>query len=376
MASSPQSASVSTTTNALHPYRPDIDGLRAIAVLSVLLYHAFPLELRGGYVGVDVFFVISGFLITSILIEAIQSHQFSLVVFYGRRIRRIFPALVVCLVAVLAYGSVALLPSEFAQLGKHLFLAATFLSNFGLWFEAGYFDTAAAFKPLLHLWSLGVEEQFYIFWPLILWIGFRAKANILLLLASLFVLSFSFNIVASATDLTSAFYLPIGRSWELLAGAALVWFVEINLSSRTRFWISVLGVSAILIAVIAFTPEMRFPGWLAVLPVMGALAIILAGPASPVNSHFLSHPVLVRVGLISYPLYIWHWPLISFAYVIRQGKPPTPLLAAFLIGCSFLLAWATYRFVEKPVRFGSGGGVLSWRRFLLDRLVYVAVRCG
>jgi peptidoglycan/LPS O-acetylase OafA/YrhL len=336
-----------------HKYRPDIDGLRAIAVLSVVSYHAFPSALTGGFVGVDVFFVISGFLITSILIGDIETHSFSPLTFYARRIRRIFPALAVCLAAVLIYGSFALMPSEFALLGKHVFLAATFLSNVGLWYEAGYFDTAANFKPLLHLWSLGVEEQFYILWPIILWISFRAKANTILVIAFLFLLSFTVNISLSK-DVTSAFYLPIGRFWELLAGAAAVWLVGIELSSRVRLWLSVAGITAIFAAAAGFTPDMRFPGWLALLPALGTFIIILAGPAALVNNHVLSRPVLVRIGLLSYPLYVWHWPLISFAYVVRQGKPPTPLLAGLLIGCAFLLAWITFRFVEKPVRLRFG----------------------
>ena len=340
--------------NTSHKYRPDIDGLRAIAVLSVVSYHAFPLALTGGFVGVDVFFVISGFLITSILIGEIETNRFSPLTFYARRIRRIFPALAVCLAAVLVYGSFALLPSEFSLLGKHVFLAATFISNIGLWYEAGYFDTAANFKPLLHLWSLGVEEQFYILWPIILWISVRAKASTVLVLAFVFLLSFSANIALSSKDVTSAFYLPIARFWELLAGAAAVWLVEIELSSRLRFWLSVGGMTAIFVAVAGFTPDMRFPGWLALLPALGTVAIILAGPAALVNYHILSRPVLVGIGLLSYPLYVWHWPLISFAYVVRQGKPPTPLLAGLLIGCAFLLAWITFRCVEKPIRFGIG----------------------
>src|SRR4051794_18314140 len=158
-------------------YRPDIDGLRAFAVLAVVLYHAFPNEVPGGFVGVDIFFVISGFLISSILFTEISENRFSLARFYGRRVRRIFPALAVCLVSVLAYGFVCLMPFELAQLGKHVFFGAGFLSNIALWTESGYFDAAAGLKPLLHLWSLGIEEQFYIFWPVLLWLAFRIKAN-------------------------------------------------------------------------------------------------------------------------------------------------------------------------------------------------------
>src|SRR5205823_4771217 len=185
------------TVPAIDNYRPDIDGLRAFAVLSVVLYHAFPNAVRGGYVGVDVFFVISGVLISSILFTEITEHRFTLTNFYGRRIRRIFPALAVCLAAVLAYGFVCLMPSELAQLGKHVFFGAGFLSNIALWSETGYFDGTASLKPLLHLWSLGIEEQFYILWPALLWVAFRMKAKVGRLLVVLFLASFAINIALS-----------------------------------------------------------------------------------------------------------------------------------------------------------------------------------
>jgi peptidoglycan/LPS O-acetylase OafA/YrhL len=340
------------TTIPIDDYRPDIDGLRAFAVLSVVFFHAFPKGVSGGYVGVDVFFVISGFLISKILFTEIADHRFSFAIFYGRRIRRIFPALAVCLAAVLAYGFVALMPSELAQLGKHVFFGAGFLSNIVLWSESGYFDSAASSKPLLHLWSLGIEEQFYIVWPALLWIAFKIKAATGRLLALLFIASFAVNIALSITSISDDFYLPISRFWELLAGAGLAWRREIALTPSIRSLISLAGLVAMLISVAIFTPEMRFPGWLALLPVAGATAVILAGPEAMVNRIILSNRAVVFVGLISYPLYIWHWPLISYAYVIRMGKPPTPLMATALVVASFLLAWGTYRFIENPVRFG------------------------
>jgi peptidoglycan/LPS O-acetylase OafA/YrhL len=338
---------------ATENYRPDIDGLRAFAVLSVVLYHAFPKEVRGGFVGVDIFFVISGFLISSILFSEITEGRFSFTTFYGRRIRRIFPALAVCLAAVLAYGFVSLMPSELAQLGKHVFFGAGFLSNIVLWSESGYFDSAASLKPLLHLWSLGIEEQFYIFWPALLWIAFRMKAKVGRLLAVLFLASFAINVALSITNIADDFYLPVSRFWELLAGAVLAWRRPIVLTPNVQSWISFAGLAALLTSVALFTPEMRFPGWPALLPVAGAVAVILAGPGATVNRVVFSNRAVVFVGLISYPLYIWHWPLISYAYVIRLGKTPTPLMATGVVAASFLLAWATYRFVEYPVRFGA-----------------------
>jgi peptidoglycan/LPS O-acetylase OafA/YrhL len=334
-------------------YRPDIDGLRAFAVLSVVLYHAFPKEVRGGFVGVDIFFVISGFLISSILFNEMTEDRHSFTTFYGRRIRRIFPALAVCLAAVLAYGFVSLTPSELAQLGKHVFFGAGFLSNIVLWSESGYFDSAASLKPLLHLWSLGIEEQFYIFWPVLLWMAFRMKAKMGRLLALLFLVSFAINVALSITNISDDFYLPVSRFWELLAGAGLAWRRQIVLAPNVRSWISFAGLAALLTSVALFTAEMRFPGWLALLPVAGAAAVILAGPEAMVNRIVFSNRAVVFVGLISYPLYLWHWPLISYAYVIRLGKVPTPLMATALVAASFLLAWATYRFIEYPARFGA-----------------------
>jgi peptidoglycan/LPS O-acetylase OafA/YrhL len=342
------------TTTLAHNYRPDIDGLRAVAVLSVVIFHAFPDEawLPGGFIGVDVFFVISGYLISKILFSEIEQHRFSLASFYGRRIRRIFPALAVCLAAVLAYGFVVLLPSELAQLGKQVFFGASFLSNFALWSESGYFDSTATSKPLLHLWSLGIEEQFYILWPPLLWIAFKLKAAIGRLIVGLLVASFAVNIALSLTDMSSDFYLPVSRFWELLAGATLAWRRDIALNAGLKHVISLAGIAAILVSARLFTSDMRFPGWLALLPVAGSVAIILAGQNAFVNRTILSNRVAVSVGLISYPLYLWHWPLIAFSYVIR-GKPPTSFMAFGIVIASLLLAWATYRFIESPVRFSS-----------------------
>lgn len=333
-------------------YRPDIDGLRAFAVLAVLFYHAFPAALPGGFVGVDVFFVISGFLITSILIHDMSEHRFSFASFYGRRARRIFPALVVCLATILVYGFIALTPSELAQLGKHVFFGAGFLSNIALWSEAGYFDTAAVYKPLLHLWSLGVEEQFYILWPVLLWLAFWIKANIPRLLAILSIVSFGMNVALSLTSVSDDFYLPVSRFWELLAGGALALSGRIIHPAHIRSWASFAGTAALLASVALFTSGLRFPGWFALLPVAGTAAMIFAGPDAPMNRSVFASRAFVAVGLISYPLYIWHWPLISYAYIIRLGKPPTPLMGAAIIAASFVLAWLTYRFVECPVRFG------------------------
>jgi peptidoglycan/LPS O-acetylase OafA/YrhL len=348
----PQIATSMVSSRARENYRPDIDGLRAFAVLSVVFYHAFPNAVPGGYVGVDIFFVISGFLISSILLKENAEGSFSFTAFYGRRIRRIFPALTVCLAAVLAYGFVPLLPSELAQLGKHVFFGAAFLSNIAIWSETGYFGIAATLKPLLHLWSLGIEEQFYILWPAVLWIAFRLKTAIGKLVVVLFLASFTINIWQSTTSIPDDFFLPASRFWEFLAGTALALRHQIVLTPHVRSWISSAGFAVLLASILLFNSELSFPGWWALLPVNGALALIAAGPEALVNRTILSHRGAVFVGLISYSLYLWHWPLISYAYIIRLGKVPTPLMAVGLVIVSFLLAWATYHFIECPVRFG------------------------
>ncbi|CAN5193521.1 hypothetical protein BH10PSE11_BH10PSE11_08390 [soil metagenome] len=339
--------------SATENYRRDIDGLRAFAVLSVVIYHAFPGILRGGYVGVDVFFVISGFLISSILLKQLSERRFSLKSFYGRRIRRIFPALIACMFAVLAYGFVVLMPFELAQLGKHVFFGASFLSNIALFSETGYFDGTAALKPLLHLWSLGVEEQFYILWPALLWVAFRIKIPTGKLLVILFGVSFALNISLSMTMPSAAFYLPFTRFWELLAGAALAWWGQTKTTPIAHSALSLAGLTALLTSISIFNSETSFPSWPALLPVAGSMALIFAGPQAIVNRLILSNRLAVFIGLISYPLYIWHWPLISYALIIRMEKALTPLMSSALVAISILLAWITYRFIERPIRFGA-----------------------
>ena len=202
-------------------YRPDIDGLRAIAVLAVIGFHAFPAWIRGGFVGVDVFFVISGYLISTILLTGMERGSFRFSQFYMRRIRRIFPALIVVLLACMVAGWLVLFSFEYKALGKHVAGSAAFVSNFVLWNEAGYFDKAAATKPLLHIWSLGIEEQFYIVWPLLLYLVWKRKAATLALLLLLLTFSFTFNVLSS--DPAADFYSPLTRFWELMAGAVLAY---------------------------------------------------------------------------------------------------------------------------------------------------------
>ena len=212
-----------------HPaYRADIDGLRALAILAVIAFHAFPKSLRSGYTGVNVFFVISGFLISSIVFKSLVRGDFSFREFYSHRIKRIFPALLVVLASCYAIGWFVLLPGEFMQLGKHLVAGIGFVQNFVLWTEVGYFDSASEFKPLLHLWSLSVEEQFYLFYPLIIWGAWRSGLSILMILVVLGLVSFGMNIEGVRRDATMAFFLPHTRFWELLAGGLIAYIYLFN----------------------------------------------------------------------------------------------------------------------------------------------------
>jgi peptidoglycan/LPS O-acetylase OafA/YrhL len=333
-------------------YRSDIDGLRAVAVLAVVGFHAFPGFIRGGYIGVDVFFVISGYLISGIILRGLWTRQFSFWGFYARRIRRIVPALFVVLLSTTVIGWLLLLPDEYAQLEKHLISAAFFVSNFTLWSEAGYFDTASVFKPLLHLWSLGVEEQFYLLWPMALVLGWKLATKIPLCIIAIAGLSFALMIYLSHTDPTGAFYSPLSRWWELMLGAGIASFPQ--LAVKKGLWrdlLSSLGVFLILLAA-ALPLDHNFTAAALIVPTAGAGMVIAAGPLAVCNRKLLSWRPAVWIGLISYPLYLWHWPLLSFARIIDPSPPPVrsvPLKTA-LIAIAFVLAFTTYRFLEVKIR--------------------------
>jgi len=289
---------VSSTASTPY-YRADIDGLRAIAVISVLLFHAFPKWLPGGFVGVDVFFVISGFLISGIIFTDIQREQFRFATFYARRIRRIFPALILVLLFCCVFGWFFLLAEEYAALGKHSAAGAGFIANFIFWHEAGYFDSAANTKPLLHLWSLGVEEQFYIVWPLLVWLGTQWRRGILWLLAGLAAVSFYLNVTGIATHPTATFYSPQTRFWELLTGSALAWLswhhqtLWQTLGKRAGSGLSTAGMALLLYSLFKLDGNLAFPGIWAILPITGAALMIMAGQQGWLNRHLLSNRVLV-----------------------------------------------------------------------------------
>lgn len=338
------------------PYRSDIDGLRAVAVLAVVLFHAWPNMLSGGFAGVDIFFVISGYLISAILFKANHEGSFSLLNFYFYRIRRIFPALLVVLVSLLVVGWFVLLADEYRQLGKHVSAGAFFLANFAFWSEAGYFDVQSELKPLLHLWSLGIEEQYYLLWPLIVGFVWRRKIPLMPVMLGLASLSFGVGIWLLQSHAKGAFYLPVGRSWELLVGAMLAWRqyagYRVLAVQDSRFWANLSSLVGLLLVAAAITlldQSQPFPGWRALIPVIGATLLIAAGPRAWFNRVLFEAKPLVAIGLISYPLYLWHWPLLSLVRIVDGSSPP-PMLTGSAVAVAVLLATLTYFYVEKPIR--------------------------
>lgn len=337
-------------------YRRDIDGLRAVAVLAVIAFHAFPNALPGGFVGVDIFFVISGYLISGHIFESLENNRFSLLDFYGRRVRRIFPALIFVLLGCFVFGWVGLLANEFMILGKHIAASAAFVANLVFWSEAGYFDDTAVTKPLLHLWSLGVEEQFYLAWPILAWAAWRWRINALGLILFVSMLSMTINLMNVHFNPSSAFYSPLSRVWELLIGAG---FAEIErrryapLLQATSAVVSILGAFLIAIGLWQIREGDAFPGLVVAIPTVGAALLIAAGPNAPINRHVLATKPAVFVGLISYPLYLWHWPLLSFTRIVESATPDH-IVRLWLVVATFVLATLTYLLVERPIRFGPG----------------------
>ena len=347
-------------------YRRDIDGLRAIAVLPVLAFHAFPDWLPGGFMGVDVFFVISGFLISRIIQRELEAARFGFVDFYLRRARRILPSLAIVLLAVLVVGWFLLIPGEYKHIGKHVAAGAAFVSNMVLLDESSYFDPSSETNPLLHLWSLAVEEQFYLAWPLLLFLAWRAPALRHWTIASLLLASFALNALWVRTDQPLAFYSPLSRVWELAVGALLAQVLaaygfdtappsqrgsrrlaDVSIRDLTSF----AGAALIAASLALLDKTQAFPGWWALLPTLGAACLIAAGPAAVFNRLILSSQPLVWIGLVSFQLYLWHWPLLVFERrLFLDESTSTTRLAALAL--SFPLAWATYSLVDKPIRLG------------------------
>jgi len=321
-------------------YRPDIDALRGIAVLLVVLFHAFPQYLSGGFIGVDIFFVISGYLITLIILN---DPQFSILDFYNRRIRRLFPALVTVLISCLIIGWLTLYPQELQQLAKHVSYASAFILNFGLISEHGYFDIENHRKPLMHLWTLSIEEQFYLFWPLLILTSFtflKTSKAALILLCTVVIGSFGLNLYAVESHTQTVFFHTLSRIWQIGLGAILAFNHKHTTSPIARPSLAVLGSCLIFLAIILLDENIAYPGLYGLMPCIGTLFILHA------HANFKHHFGLIKLGLISYPLYLWHWVIFSFMYIYTGHQSSAIwMLAAILLSIS--LAFLTYRYIEK-----------------------------
>jgi peptidoglycan/LPS O-acetylase OafA/YrhL len=333
-------------------WRPDIEGLRGVAVLAVLVFHAFPSWLSGGFVGVDVFFVISGYVVARLIIAELADGRFRLSAFYGRRARRIFPALVTVLLASLCVAPFVVGSEDYKALGLQVAATAVFMANFWALSVSGYFETEAAYQPLIHLWSLGVEEQFYALLPVtltLLWRYCRHRVGLMLVLATM--ASFVACVIVTAKDGNAAFYLPMTRFWELLAGSVLAAYEHGRGSTFVPKSPAFSAVGAALLAAsfLLLTESQSFPGWQAALPVIGSFCILAATPSRGFNRVVLSSPALRWMGGISYAAYLWHWPLLVFSRY-ATGAQLSEWTAGALLCLTLVLAWITTRYIERPFR--------------------------
>jgi len=352
------------------PYRKDIDGVRALAVLAVVLFHAKVPGFSGGFVGVDVFFVISGYLITGLIAHDYVNGRFAFSTFYFRRIKRILPALVCVYVASTLLASLVMLPSDMASFGRSLTSSALFYSNHFFYTQSGYFGGPSDLKPLLHTWSLSIEEQFYLAWPVLFLVLARWRAN---RVAPFLWLTATISLAASAVmvgwDKEAAFFLAPFRAWELLLGAGLVLLPKPVVSPTLAELASSTGLALIVASVVLLDEAKSFPGFLALPACLGAALLIFAGAHHrPLVTRLLSTPPAVALGLISYSLYLWHWPLLSLARY-QFDRPLQWGEVAGLLGLSLLAAFVSYRCVEMPARS------ITWER-IPQVLVAGAVSLG
>lgn len=333
-------------------YRREIDGLRAIAVLPVILFHAGFETFGGGFVGVDIFFVISGFLITTIIAEEVKKGRFSIVNFYERRARRIFPALFLVMGVCIISAWFLLLPGDMKEFADSITAVSLFLSNFLFWYQSGYFDTAAEMKPMLHTWSLAVEEQFYVIFPLLLILFIKlGKQYVLAVLLFLFFASFGFAQWASITNPEMAFYLLPARGWELLLGS-LISLLLYRVQIRHRIVSECgtgLGLLLILYSIFFYNKTTPFPGVYALAPTIGAGLIIVFATQKTMLGQLIGNKLFMRIGVISYSAYLWHQPLFVFARYVTLNEPSKAMFATLSV-VTFVLAYLSWKFVELPFR--------------------------
>ena len=339
-------------------YRSEIDGLRAIAVVAVILYHA-GFGVSGGYIGVDIFFVISGYLITSLILKEMRTGSFSLIQFYERRARRILPALFLVLAATFAIGWFVLVPSEMEDLSNSIMAVTAFVSNISFWLRTDYFAPAAELNPLLHTWSLGVEEQFYFFYPLLLLalVRFLPK-NIFALVTAVSLASLGLAEWASRAMPVANFYLLPTRAWELGTGClCALAMADRDIRKNERFALA--GLALAVVPLFLLDVSTPFPSLMAVPPVLGTAMLILYAQKGTWVARMLSVPAIVLIGLISYSAYLWHQPLFAFARLSNVTNSPSPAMMVGLIALTVILSLASWHFVEKPFRRRKGEGAFT-----------------
>jgi peptidoglycan/LPS O-acetylase OafA/YrhL len=330
-------------------YRPEIDGLRALAVVPVILFHAGFELFSGGFVGVDVFFVISGYLITTILIEDIENKRFSIVNFYERRARRILPALFFVMLVCIPFAWMWMLPSQMKDFSQSLIAVSLFASNILFWRKSGYFAAAAEEKPLLHTWSLAVEEQYYVLFPIFLILAWRfGKNRVFWMIVVMAAISLLLSEWGWRNKSTANFYLAPTRAWELFAGSIAAFIVQKRGVQKNNL-LSVIGLSAIIFSIFFYDETTPFPSVYALVPVLGVVLLVLYADKETLAARLLSTKGFVGIGLISYSAYLWHQPLFSFAR-IRSLEHPSLILMSALSAISILLAYVSWRYIEKPFR--------------------------
>ncbi|MFL0800343.1 MAG: acyltransferase [Agarilytica sp.] len=352
-------------------YRADIDGIRAIAVTTVILFHYGVTGFSGGFVGVDIFFVLSGYLISSIIFDKLEKGRFEFGNFYFRRIRRLFPVYVVVMAVTFALAYAFMLPREFREFGQSLVASTVYISNILFFLEAGYFDTASHLKPLLHTWSLSVEEQFYVVFPFVAWLCARlSRKNLFIFFAILTLASFVAAVSYIKTDTSAVFYLYPFRAWEMFLGTLLATKFIPQLVSR--LWNNIIAITGLVLVILPtflYTDKTLFPGAAAFMPCFGTALLIYSG-----NSHqgwvqqILSSSIPVYIGKLSYSLYLWHWPLyVIYAYISPEGLSTLDVImvAAATVTASYL----SYRYIETPFRYGQ----FSWSNRMLPVFSATAV---
>lgn len=335
------------------PYRPDIDGLRAVAVLGVVFYHAYPALVPGGFSGVDIFFVISGYLISGLIFKQFDAGGFSFAEFYAHRIRRIFPALALVLVATFPLGWYLLAPGDFIDYAHALLGGVGFYANFAN-VKDNYFQALGADSLLLHLWSLGIEEQFYLVWPLLIWSVWRWVPRILpATIAVLVIASFADNVLRADVSPIRDFYYPDARLWELAIGGGLALATSHNakLFANWDYLLAGAGAAMLLGSLFLLNGSIAWPGWWALLPTIGTVCVLAAGPDVWTNRRILASRLPVAIGKISYPWYLWHWPLLLAGRMAAWSLPQIWIDSLGVL-TSLGLAIATYFWIERPIRFG------------------------